>query len=587
MFIPVYRHPHTDEHIYGWIQDLARLNGMTFRKFSDYFLGGMAWDGTIDSVAGMSCLEDREDLRSLIFNNTLIPAVAPYMEQYQQAACVDHLLTGGHKHIYHTSTYMKVCPCCVNEDTEKGIRPYYRVWHQLDEITTCAVHGTWLLRLKKHGPLDEKTLMSAELETEDCGDIAKKVFALYQEPAMTDCTAWHCRMTKRERRVSRAERIMSSELGWLREAEKKKLLAEVHCAVCGNLYLSHPYVEGRYNVCRTCRIKLGTEGTEQAVWKIRRDYKLIDGAVVHLSCGKKIGAGSPQAFLWSGRECGCKSAKGSLKIHKRTFDDGEFTVIDYLKGEKDGKRLIRVRHSVCGEEFLVKPGYFSTHRYCSVCRQRALAVRFMHDLHGMLGEEYEVQTPEDEITSTRSSVSMRHRYCGEVFSNTARNILGGQRCPFCTAKMGPGKVIALLKDCFVLDGIRIEPSGNGMVSIRYPDGTSRRERPALLVQEMTRLDEPNLLTGRRFKRLSPDKFYSPKARLFAYYRENNENSLFQASCRSADSLGMNQSEYWCGLSYLEKQGKIAKTGKRGIYRLISGDVYDETKDCDPGHVRAV
>ena len=587
MIIPVYRHPRKDEHIYGWIQELARMNGLTFRRFSDYFLGGMAWDGSVDSVAGMSCLEGREGLRSLVYNNTLIPALAPFMDLQQQAACVDHLLTGGHKHIYHTSTYMKVCPCCVNEDTEKGIRPYYRVWHQLDEITTCAVHGARLLKLKKHGPLDEKTLLSAEPETEECGDIAEKVYMLYQEPAMTDCTAWHCHMEKRERRAGRASRIVNSEVSWLRKAEKKELLTEVPCAVCGNKYLTHPYAEGRYNVCRTCRIKLGPEETERKLWEIRKDYRVIDGAVVHLACGKKLGEGSPQAFLWSGKDCGCKSVKGSLQIHKKAFDDEEFTVTGYLKAEKDGKRLVRIRHKICGEEFLIKPTYFAKHRFCRVCRQGEFATNFMKGLHGMLGDEYEVLTPQDEITSTRSSVTIRHVPCGTAFSNTARNIMIGQRCPFCTSKMGPGKVISLLKDCFILDGISIDASDGGMVSITYPDGSTRRDRPTLLVQELTRLDEPDLLPGRRIRRLSSDAFFSPKAKLFLYYRDHNENGIFRATCKGAECLGMSQDEYWCGLKYLERQGKIAKTGIRGVYRLTLGDKNNGQEDPDTGHVQTV
>lgn len=574
MRIPVYRHPRADEHIYGWVQDLAVMNGMSFRRFADAYLGGMAWDGAVDSVSGMSCLEGTEDLRALVYNNTLLAAIAPYMDRARQAVSIDHLLAGGQKHVCHTATYMKVCPLCVNEDTARGIRPYYRVWHQLDEITRCAVHGVPLMRLKKRGPLDEAALMSAEPETGDCGDTADKVYSLYRDPAETDSSKWHCRMPKRERRVSRASRIRESELSWIREAEKTVLLAMVPCAACGRPYLSHPYTEGRCNICRTCRKTLGVEGMERAVMGIRKDYRIEDGAVIHLECGRKLIRCSPEAFIWSVRECGCTAKKGSLKIHKKAFDDGEFTVTEYVKDEKRGIRLLRVRHAVCGEEFVVRPSDFTGRRYCRVCREREYGRGFSERLRAMTGEEYELLTPEREITSAMSLVEMRHRRCGTAYANRARNILEGQRCPFCVSKPGSVRVAGLLGECFVLDpGCKAEPE-NGYVRITYSDGTSRRERPAVLVQEMTRLDAPCLVPGIRVKRLEPDAFFSPKAKLFMYCKEHCEDGVFRASAGMAEDLGITRDGYWSCISHLEKQGKIEKTGVRGMYRLTEGGAQD-------------
>ena len=503
--IPVYRHPWKDEHIYGWIQELARMNGMTFRRFANAFLGGMAWAGTIDSVSGMSCLEEMEDLRGLVYNQTLLPALAPYMKESQQAVYIDHLLSGGHVHIYHTTTYMKICPMCLKNDTKQGIHPYYRTWHQLKEVTKCAVHGVQLMRLKKHGPLKAETLLSAELETEDCGDLAEKIYNLYKTPAVTDCHKWHCRMPKRQRRISRMSRIAASDISWIREAERTALLTDIPCALCKKPFLSHPYVEGRYNICRSCRQKLGMQGTEKAILKIREGYEIINGTVVHLQCGHRLPC-SPKIFLWSGKECGCTAKKGSLKIHKKAFDDQEFTVMEYLRGETRGRRLVRILHTVCGEEFIISPGDFSRHRYCRVCRQREYGQKFMKDLQSMTGDEYDVITPEHEITSTQKSVKLRHRYCGTVYSNQARNILIGQRCPFCVSKKGPNKVIAAFKGCFDLSGSCQMESDSGYVRITYPDGTTRCERAAFLIQEMTRLDEPVLFPGKGLSGLIRTRF---------------------------------------------------------------------------------
>ena len=565
--IPVYRHPYRDEHIYGWIQELAQMNRMTFRKFADVFLGGMAWDGTVDSVSGISCLDGNEDLKEIVYNNSLFPALAPYMERPQQAVSIDHLLNGGQKHIYHTTTYMKICPVCINEDTSCGIRPYYRTWHQLSEITRCAVHKVPLLRLRKRGPINEAMILSAELETEDCGDIAEKIYNLYREPRMTDCTKWHCKMTKRQRRINRASRITDSDLEWIREAEETVLLAEIPCTVCGSTFLTHPYAESRYNICRPCRERLGVEGTEEAILGIREDYRIVDGKVLHMQCGKSLCRCSPQTFLWAGKECGCKSKKGSLKIHKKAFDDSEFTVTEYLEVEGKTGRRVRIRHEVCGREFMIKPSDFSMRRYCRVCREREYGRVFIESFRAMMGDEYEVLTPEREITTTKSTVRLRHKVCGTVHNNVARNILIGQRCPFCVSKPGADKVVNTFNKFFDLNNNYRVEAEQGYIRITYPDGTARSERAALLVQEMTRLDEPSLFPGMRMKRLKPDAFYSPKAKLFIYYMKHCEKGVFRASCRNARDLGMADDQYWSGLANLEKQGKIVKTGVRGVYKF--------------------
>lgn len=585
--IPVYRHPRKDEHIYGWILELAMMNGMTFRRFADAYLGGMAWDGTVDSVSGMSCLKGQEDLKRLVYDNTLLPALAPYMGQSQQAVSIDHLLNGGQKHVPHTTTYLKVCPACIREDAAAGIRPYYRVWHQLSEITKCAVHGVPLFKLKKRGPIDKMTLQSAGPETDDCGDVAEKIYSLYRDPCATDCTKWHCRMPKRQRQINRASRIAYSSIDWVRDAESTALLTAISCAVCGDAYLTHPYAEGRYNVCRICRERLGTAGTERAIMEIRKDYMITDGKVVHLECGKEMGGCSRQTFLWSGRECGCKAKKGSLKIHKSAIDDDEFTVTEYLKEKGKSARRVRIRHAVCGKEFVIRPVDFAKNRCCRACRAREYGRSLIDRLHAMTGDEYEVLTPEKDISSTKTSVTLRHAVCGTVYHNTARNILIGQRCPFCMARPGAAKVVSAFNRCFDLDDGCKVTAEQDFVRIIYPDGTDRCERAAILVQEMTRLDEPQLVPGKRMIRLTSDTFFSPKAKLFLYYRDHCDDGVFQASCHAAEDLGMTQSEYWSGLVYLGRQGKIAKTGVRGMYRFTERSDTDGEKGRDTGHVQAL
>ena len=47
---------------------------------------------------------------------------------------------------------------------------------------------------------------------------------------------------------------------------------------------------------------------------------------------------------------------------------------------------------------------------------------------------------------------------------------------------------------------------------------------------------------------------------------------------------MTQDEYWSGMTYLKEQGKIAKTGARGIYRIIKEESDNGQENIDTGHV---
>ena len=558
--IPVYRHPYKDEHITGWLQDLADMNGLSFRQFCNTYMDGMAWDGAVDSVSGIDCLASYENPLELLYRCTLIPALAPFMTVAMQSSAVDRLLNGGQKHVFISCRYMQVCPDCMREDMENGITPYYRTWHQLKEISHCAVHGTRLLIIRKQGPLAGASDM-VETEGDDKG-IAEKIYALYRNPAETDCTAWHCALQKRERRVNRAYRIEHADLQWIQEAERSPIVAQIRCAVCGRMYLTHPYAEGRYNICHTCRRALGEEGTEQTMISLRKDYAVAGNEIIHIKCGKKMTRCSVRAFLWNGRECGCLAKKGSLEIHKDRIDDEEFTVTEYIKDARRGVRKVKIRHKTCGKEFVVRAGDFIAHRYCRVCGR--YSEKFTANIRDMTGDEYEVLTPETEITGTRSSVMLRHDYCGTVFSNTARNITEGQRCPFCQAKLGPEKVIGMLRDCFNMEGYSVNKEG-GYIRVTFPDGNSRRIRPAEALQEMTRLDTPGMF-GTRIKKIGQP--VSPKARLYVHYRACcDPKGMFHASAEEMRSLGMKDYEYWSGIQYLLEQNKVEKVS-RGQYRIL-------------------
>ncbi len=559
--IPVYRNPHDDEHIYGWLANLAFLNGMDVRQFMNTYAGGQKWEGAPDSVSGIVYLESRPDTMKLIYRNTLFPAIAPFMSEVQQASVLNHLLYGGQGHIYHTVTKMKVCPDCMAQDAEKGILPYYRVWHQLGEVHTCAVHGTRLLILVKTGPLEDKSIIKSAVTDEGSEDdfISKQILNLYRNPVDTSLEKWRYRLPKRMRRLGREALIRNSREEWFRESKHQKIIERIPCAVCGRTFIGHTYMVGRYNVCPSCRIRLGKDGTERQILSLRKDYRIEHGIVIHSVCGQELRKRlSPSVFIWTGVECSCLKKSGSLDIHKKKFDDTDFTVIGYERNNK-GSRVVRIRHNVCEHDFTVKPNYFKERRFCRVCALDAY--RFKRVVKAMTGEEYEILNSPSSLGGIDSTVSFRHRTCGTEFSNRAKNFLEGQRCPFCSPRLGAENVINLLNGTCDLNGYALEADGM-YIRITFPDGRVERMRCVKALQEITRLDRPKVFP--RLRRIDPP--INCKAKVYLYYKEHHDiNGIFNTN-EGPEVTGVSKTAYYSSLAYLCNQKRIIRV-KKGVYRI--------------------
>lgn len=559
--IPVYRRPHEDEHIYGWLAELSRMNGMDFRQFVETYAGGQDWEGVPDSVSGIISLSEYEDPVKLLYGNTLLPALFPFMTVEQQASSLYHLLCGGRGHVYHTSARMKACPACMREDASKGLVPYYRVWHQLDGVQTCAVHGVPLITMKRNGALgDEKVMKSAVRGGKEAYDIADKVLSLYKDPVSTCYENWRCRLPKNKRHRNRAMLVDGSDEGWLREAEKTEVVGDIPCCICGKDFPGHPYIKGRYNICHACLKRLGQERAEGAALAMRTDYRVENGAIVHIPCGRAVRKRmSREVFIWSGIECSCLKKKGSLKIHKKSLDDDEFTVVDYFKVEGRPGRRVRIRHSTCGGEFDIKPADFANRRFCRVCGYDAYG--FKDRVMRMTGDEYAVLNSPSSLAGSESSVEFLHKPCGTRFSNRAKNFLAGQRCPFCTARIGPEKVMELLRENCDLEGYGLRKKG-GCIEVTFPDGEKKTIRGALAMQDLTRLDRPELF--RRLKRIAPP--VGGPAKVYFYYREHCGGDGVFTSKDGPELTGVKDTAFFSDLEYLCKRGLISRV-RRGVYRI--------------------
>ena len=574
--IPMYRRPHRDEHVYGWLMELAAMNGMTVRKFLDCFGGGQEWEGALDSVKGLFFLEQRPSLFWLLYHCTLLPALFPFMKEERQASAVNHAFYGGRGNVYHTCRNMKVCPECMKRDTLSGIMPYYRTWHQLSEVRTCAVHGGPLLAVKKSGPLSEKGIIkSAVWEGGGSPEVSFRILDMYKAPVGVSFEDWRRNIPKSDRIKSREYRISVFKDEWAGSA-RRELVRDIRCSLCGNDFPGHAYMEGRYSICPACRMELGPEGTEQAILSIRKDYRIEDGHIIHIPCGQEFRQKtlSPSKFLWDGVECGCLKKKGSLRIHKRTFDDDEFTVTGYIRNP-DGHRSIRVRHNACGNEFEVKAHDFKTRRFCRVCGPKAYW--FPDKVRAMTGGEYEVLKQPSSLGNKHSSETvLKHVPCGTIYTNRARNFLEGQRCPFCTTKPGAEEVIRLIRENCYTSRYMFRADGC-YIWVRLPDKRIIRIRCAQALQDLTRYDEPEIFV--RNRRINTP--INDKAKLYLFYREKYRDGEPFTTENGPEETGVPESNYYSAMSQLVKKGKLERLSK-GVYRIA-----ENTDDSDPGDVPSV
>ncbi len=147
------------------------------------------------------------------------------------------------------------------------------------------------------------------------------------------------------------------------------------------------------------------------------------------------------------------------------------------------------------------------------------------------------------------------------FTMRARNFTEGQRCPFCQKNLGFEKTMELLKENADLTGYQIEDRSPDML-VTLPDGTQKRIRFAVAIQDLTRLDEPEIFV--RKNRIEP--IISEKAKVYLYIREHcDENGVF-VSNKDYKKLDMTNGVFFSSVQYLKRSGHLLQLSK-GVYQV--------------------
>ena len=151
--------------------------------------------------------------------------------------------------------------------------------------------------------------------------------------------------------------------------------------------------------------------------------------VKHNKCGNVYKV-APNKFL-CGRRCPyCNGGiiKTNKQFKKEVFDlvGNEYEFLDTYINDKT---KLRVKHSICGSVYKVRPNNFFNGARCPHCSVNAKTNEQFSDEVNRLGHgEYALIS---NYVNNHTKVRIRHNKCGSIYEVTPNHFIQGRRCPYC------------------------------------------------------------------------------------------------------------------------------------------------------------
>lgn len=169
-----------------------------------------------------------------------------------------------------------------------------------------------------------------------------------------------------------------------------------------------------------------------------------DLPIRHNICGN-IKMISPNHFLKDKRRCGycyhknSKSPKEFAEQFKTLAKDDYIQLTSYHRTHEK----IRVKHNLCGTEYMVTPHAFLMGERCSKCygNYTKSTEEFYTEVDNTTSGEYELKS---EYTNSTTKVILEHKECGKTYKVTPHDFISGNRCPYCKQSKGEKLVQSLL-----------------------------------------------------------------------------------------------------------------------------------------------
>jgi len=105
----------------------------------------------------------------------------------------------------------------------------------------------------------------------------------------------------------------------------------------------------------------------------------------------------------------------------------EYTVLEEYVNNKTG---LKIRHNRCKNEYHVTPNEFLSGNRCPFCskRKRKNIKIFKQEVFDLVGDEYTVL---GKYENSQTKIKIRHNICGNEFLMKPNSFQQGQRCPIC------------------------------------------------------------------------------------------------------------------------------------------------------------
>ncbi len=172
-----FRKPYPDELLYSYLQDLAKLNALSYEEFLEEFIfqsssGSNIYKKRHDSLYPLSPILKAMDpykATTTFLETSIYQIVSPFISEAERAVFIGKTFSDftKYKGIWPSSktlyfTNLKLCPQCMKEDETRYGHWYYHRSHQAEGLSLCPIHKTPLIKIKD----TDKISLAKTLESE-------------------------------------------------------------------------------------------------------------------------------------------------------------------------------------------------------------------------------------------------------------------------------------------------------------------------------------------------------------------------------------------------------------------------------------
>lgn len=308
IMIPVMFGPYEDELMESWVVRLSRANGMPINYFrSTYFREKIGMQGRTQSVtpyypSGLfwkaQAVLGFPDADKLLMFHTLIPFYRLNGEtvmstaRMTQAVLYDCGKEGYDVGFNYETQPRRVCPRCMNEDAERGIFPYLRVWQQVPGVKVCALHRCRLLTVGKDYDFTALSCEETGKTMEEDISFASEAYAQYMKI----------------RSMADFKPVSKGNVCGLVPETSDKVFLYASCASCGTRFMTTIYAISKGRWCPMCDRQEDIISRQiemiPGYTPIRKIRSLADTGAIRHRCGQTL-TWRVGDILWNGKRCGC------------------------------------------------------------------------------------------------------------------------------------------------------------------------------------------------------------------------------------------------------------------------------------------